>query len=48
MFVFSGNKQEHLAFTVFPTVLKAHLNGTEVAGMHKYFHAIVDSRGPFG
>ena len=45
MFVFSGNKQERLAFTIFPAVLKARSDGTEVAGMHKYFCAIVDSRG---
>ena len=48
MSVFSVNKQEHLTFTIFPTVLKVCLDGIEVAGMHKYFHAIVDSKGPFG
>ena len=45
MFVFSGNKQEHLAFTTFPAVLKAHSEGTDVPGMHKYFRAIVESKG---
>ena len=45
MFVFSGSKQERLAFTIFPAVLKARSDGTEVAGIHKYFHAIVASRG---
>ena len=45
MFVFSGSKQERLAFTIFPAVLKARSDGTEVAGMHKYFCVIVASRG---
>ena len=45
MLVFSGNRQERLAFTLFPAVLKALSDGTEVAGMHKYFLARVANRG---
>jgi len=39
MLVFSGNRQECLAFTIFPAMLNALSDGTDVAGMHKYFRA---------
>jgi len=45
MLVFSGNKQEHLEFTIFPAVLNALSDGTDVAGMHKYFCAKMAKRG---
>ena len=45
MFVFSDNKQERLAFTIFPAGLKARSESTDVLGMHKYFRAIVESKG---
>ena len=45
MSVFSSNKQERLAFTMLPAALKAHSDGTEVEGIHKYFRAIVAKRG---
>ena len=34
MLVFSGSKQEHLAFIIFPAVLKARSEGTDIPGMH--------------
>ena len=33
------------AFTIFPAVLNALSDGTDVAGMHKYFHAKLAKRG---
>ena len=45
MFVFLGNKQERLAFTTFPAVLKACSAGNDVPGMHKYFRTIVENKG---
>ena len=45
MSVFLGNKQERLAFTIFPAVLNALSDGTDIAGMHKYFRAKMAKRG---
>ena len=45
MFVFSSNKQEHLAFTIFSAVRNAGSEGTDVPDIHKYFYAIVEGKG---
>ena len=46
MLLFSGNRQERLVFTIiFPAVLNALSDGTDIAGMHKYFHAKMAKRG---
>ena len=39
--MFSGNKQDRLAFTMFPAARHGHSDGNEVADIDKYFQAII-------
>ena len=45
MFTFSGRRQEHLALVIWLSVLKARSDGTNVAGIQRYFFARQETLG---
>jgi len=45
VFTFSGSKHDLFSFTIYPATLKALSEGTDVAGMQRYFFAIQERKG---
>ena len=45
MLTFSGSRHARFSFTTYPAILKALSEGTDVAGMQRYFLAILAKRG---